>query len=196
MVSAYSTASSGFFHTCFKPNDPDVSDIRHAVSDEVVPTYKITSSGLSNKHLFHTKWSRRLWYMSWSFAEVVPTMPSSASSDYSTNVCFARSAMCRRLWFNVMQNSPIEYSDCFTREKPSATESRYPSATQPTVHAGCFSVSVIHWTLPWTTESLKCAHYVNTCDCTRWCNWSNSTSKRALTTTTTTTNLNYEPTTS
>ena len=29
-------------------------------------------------------------------------------------------------------------------------------ATQPTVHAGCFSVSVIHRTLTWTTGSLKC----------------------------------------
>ena len=29
--------------------------------------------------------------------------------------------------------------------------------TQPTVHAGCFSVSVIHRTLPWTTGSLTYA---------------------------------------
>ena len=30
-------------------------------------------------------------------------------------------------------------------------------ATQPTVHAGCFSVSIIHQTLTWTTGSLTCA---------------------------------------
>ena len=30
-------------------------------------------------------------------------------------------------------------------------------ATQPTVHAGCFSVSIIHRTLTWTTGSLTCA---------------------------------------
>ena len=30
-------------------------------------------------------------------------------------------------------------------------------ATQPTVHAGCFSSSIIHRTLTWTTGSLTCA---------------------------------------
>ena len=30
-------------------------------------------------------------------------------------------------------------------------------ATQPTVHAGCFNVSIIHGTLTWTTGSLACA---------------------------------------
>ena len=30
-------------------------------------------------------------------------------------------------------------------------------ATQPTVHAGCFSVSIIHQTLMWTTRFLICA---------------------------------------
>ena len=30
-------------------------------------------------------------------------------------------------------------------------------ATQPTVHARCFSVSIIHQTLTWTTRSLMCA---------------------------------------
>ena len=30
-------------------------------------------------------------------------------------------------------------------------------ATQPTVHAGCFSVSIIHQTLTWTMGSLTCA---------------------------------------
>ena len=30
-------------------------------------------------------------------------------------------------------------------------------STQPKVHAGCFSVSTIHWTLTWTTGSLTCA---------------------------------------
>ena len=29
-------------------------------------------------------------------------------------------------------------------------------ATQPMVHAGCFSVTLIHWTLTWTTGSLTC----------------------------------------
>ena len=29
-------------------------------------------------------------------------------------------------------------------------------ATRPTVHAGCFSVSIIHQTLTWTTGSLTC----------------------------------------
>ena len=30
-------------------------------------------------------------------------------------------------------------------------------ATQPTVHAGCFSISIIHGTLTWITGSLMCA---------------------------------------
>ena len=30
--------------------------------------------------------------------------------------------------------------------------------TQPTVHAGCFSVSIIHQTLTWTSGSLICAY--------------------------------------
>ena len=34
---------------------------------------------------------------------------------------------------------------------------RQSRATQPTVHAGCFSVSIIHRTLTWTTGSLTCA---------------------------------------
>ena len=38
--------------------------------------------------------------------------------------------------------------------KPRLRQSR---ATQPTLHAGCFSVSLIHRTLTWTTGSLTCA---------------------------------------
>ena len=34
---------------------------------------------------------------------------------------------------------------------------RQSRANQPTVHAGCFSVSIIHRTLTWTTGSLTCA---------------------------------------
>ena len=35
---------------------------------------------------------------------------------------------------------------------------RHGRATQPTVHAGCFSVSIIHRPLTWTTGALTCAH--------------------------------------
>ena len=37
-------------------------------------------------------------------------------------------------------------------------ESQLPQshATQPTVHDGCLSVSIIHQTLTWTTRSLIC----------------------------------------
>ena len=34
---------------------------------------------------------------------------------------------------------------------------RQSRATKPTVHAGCFSVSIIHRTLTWTTGCLTCA---------------------------------------
>ena len=36
-------------------------------------------------------------------------------------------------------------------------EESHAVTTQPTVHAGCFSVSIIHQTLTWTTGSLMFA---------------------------------------
>ena len=41
---------------------------------------------------------------------------------------------------------------------PGESQLRQGRATQPTVHAGCFSVFIIHRTLTWTTRSLTCAH--------------------------------------
>ena len=38
------------------------------------------------------------------------------------------------------------------------TQLHQSRAAQPTVHAGCFSVQIIHRTLIWTTESVTCAH--------------------------------------
>ena len=46
--------------------------------------------------------------------------------------------------------SPTRNSDCFLGE----SQLRQSRATKPTVHAGCFSVSIIHRTLTWTTGSL------------------------------------------
>ena len=40
---------------------------------------------------------------------------------------------------------------------PGESQLRQSRATQPTVHAGCFRVSIIHRTLTWTTGSLTCA---------------------------------------
>ena len=40
---------------------------------------------------------------------------------------------------------------------PGENQLRQSRATQATVHAGCFSVSIIHRTLPWTTGSLTYA---------------------------------------
>ena len=40
---------------------------------------------------------------------------------------------------------------------PQESQLRQSRATQPTVHAGCFSVSIIHPTLTWTTGPLTCA---------------------------------------
>ena len=45
--------------------------------------------------------------------------------------------------------SPMGKSGCLPRGKP--------AATQPSVHAGCFSVSIILRTLIWTKGSLTCA---------------------------------------
>ena len=40
---------------------------------------------------------------------------------------------------------------------PRGSQLRQSRATQPTVHAGCFGVSIIHRTLTWTAGSLTCA---------------------------------------
>ena len=40
---------------------------------------------------------------------------------------------------------------------PRESQLRQSRSTQPMVHAGCFSVSIIHRTLTWTTGSLTCA---------------------------------------
>ena len=40
---------------------------------------------------------------------------------------------------------------------PGESQLQQSCATQPTVHAECFSVSIIHRTLTWTTGSLTCA---------------------------------------
>ena len=40
---------------------------------------------------------------------------------------------------------------------PGESQLRQSRATQPTVHAGCFRVSIIRRTLTWTTGSLTCA---------------------------------------
>ena len=50
---------------------------------------------------------------------------------------------------------PMENSGCFFF--PGESQLRQSRATQPKVHAGCFSVSIIHRTLTWTTGSLVCA---------------------------------------
>ena len=54
------------------------------------------------------------------------------------------------IWISAMGNSGF-----FSRGKPAASESRYPS--YGTVHAGCFSVSIIHRSLTWTAGSLMSA---------------------------------------
>ena len=40
---------------------------------------------------------------------------------------------------------------------PGESQLRQSRANQPTVHDGCFTVSIIHRTLTWTTGSLTCA---------------------------------------
>ena len=49
--------------------------------------------------------------------------------------------------------SPIGNSGCFPRE----SQLRQSGATKPSLHAECFSVSIISRTLTWTTGSLTCA---------------------------------------
>ena len=57
------------------------------------------------------------------------------------------------------------YSGRFPQGKPSVTGSRYPAYGT----AGCLSVSILHRTLTWTTESSTCAKTFNACDRTQGC---------------------------
>ena len=42
---------------------------------------------------------------------------------------------------------------------PGESQLRQSHTTKPSVHAGCFSVSIFHQTLTWTTQgSLTCEH--------------------------------------
>ena len=61
--------------------------------------------------------------------------------------------------------SPVRNSGCL----PRGNQLRQSGATQPTVHAGCFRVSIIHRTLIWTTASLTWAQMLSACDCTQGC---------------------------
>ena len=59
---------------------------------------------------------------------------------------------------------PWENRDAFPGGKPVATESCYPTYT---VHAGCFSVSIIHRNSDMDHRSFSVRTDVNACDCTR-----------------------------
>ena len=50
-------------------------------------------------------------------------------------------------------NFPMGKSGRFPQGKPAAAESRFPTLINYKVHAGSFSVSIIHRTLTWTTGS-------------------------------------------
>ena len=54
---------------------------------------------------------------------------------------------------------------------PRESQLRQSHATQPIVHAGCLSVSIIHRTLTWTTDYriFKAHTDVNVCHCTWAC---------------------------
>ena len=54
---------------------------------------------------------------------------------------------------------------CLPQRKPAATESHY----QPTVQAGCFSVSIIQWTLDMDSGIFNMHTDVNACDCMWGC---------------------------
>ena len=53
---------------------------------------------------------------------------------------------------------------------PRESQLQQSCTTQTMVHAGCFSVSIIHQTLAWTSGSLTCAQMlINACNCTQGC---------------------------
>ena len=67
---------------------------------------------------------------------------------YDICICFLHLRLYCPVGISLMGNW-----GCF----PGESQLRQSRATQPTVHAGCFSVSIIHRTLTWTTGSLTCA---------------------------------------
>ena len=52
---------------------------------------------------------------------------------------------------------------------PGESQLRQSRATQPTVHAGCSSVSIVHRTLTGDYGIFNVRTDVNACDCTRGC---------------------------
>ena len=59
---------------------------------------------------------------------------------------------------------------------PRESQLRQSRATQPKVHAECFSVSTSHRPLTRTAGSLTCTQMQNACDCTRGCTEQNKRS--------------------
>ena len=64
------------------------------------------------------------------------------------------------LFFGLFSNCivPMGFLPCEIRGAfPGESQLQQSRAAQPRVHAGCFSVSITHGTVAWTTGSLTCA---------------------------------------
>ena len=61
--------------------------------------------------------------------------------------------------------SPVGNSGCFSRE----SQLQQSCATQPTLHAGCFSVSIIHQTQDMDYRIFNVHTDVHACNCTQGC---------------------------
>ena len=62
------------------------------------------------------------------------------------------------LFFHFFFSTTVLFLWDFSHGKsPRESQLRQSRATQPRVHSGCFSVSIVHRTLTWTTGSLTCA---------------------------------------
>ena len=100
-------------------------------------------------------------------ARSAPSKSKSTDQKNNNKKPLASCIVCVYLHFNFFLNfyflqlycpngsSPLENLDCFPQGKPAVTESCYPTYDAP-VQAWCFSVSIIHQTLAWTTGSLTC----------------------------------------
>ena len=84
-------------------------------------------------------------------------------------LCFSPVPAARRTQSQDFQTPSVLSHGDFAREKFSERQLRRGRATQPTVHARCFSVFILHRTLTWTTGFFNVRTDILSYDCTRGC---------------------------
>ena len=90
-----------------------------------------------------------------------PTFTITSLKDMINLNCYRirNSHVLKRFFFFTTVLSHLDFSHGkFGFPFPGKSQLRRSRGIQPTVHAVCFRVSIIHRTLTWTTGPLTCAH--------------------------------------